>query len=395
MLVVSGLNIPLGGVNAQSGETNSLVSGNNAFALDLYGRLKSGPGNLFFSPFSISACMAMTYAGARNDTAAQMARTLHFNESQDRLHAQFGDWQSQLNAAQQKHEIELKLANGLWGQEGHPFLPEFLGIARRFYGARLNQVDFGVGPESIRQAINGWVANETQGRIDGLIPSGMLSRETRLVLVNAIYFKGQWARPFNRRNTTQAPFFVTRADTVPSPLMTISAVFKYAAPEGLQLLELPYRGGGCSMVVLLPGETGGLDDIEHRLNEPQLDTWLAQGRPQKVNVFLPRFKLAGQFALASTLTGMGMPAAFSSAADFSGMDGKRDLHITAVVHRAFVEVNEEGTEAAAATGSAMALTSVRAGPVPTFRADHPFVFLIRDAHSGGILFLGRVDNPTK
>jgi serine protease inhibitor len=395
LLVVSSPYLPLAGVHAQTVETNSLVSGNNTFALDLYARLKSGPGNLFFSPFSISACMAMTYAGARNDTAQQMVRTLHFSESQEVLHSQFGVWQSQLKAAQQKQEIELKLANGLWGQQGHPFLPGFLGIARQTYGAKLNQVDFGASPESIRREINGWVADETQGRISGLIPPGMLNRETRLVLVNAIYFKGQWARPFNRNNTAQAPFFLAHADQVPAPFMTISAGFKYAAPEGLQLLELPYRGGGFSMVVLLPGETGGLEEIERRFNEPQLNSWLALARPQKVHVFLPKFKVAGQFGLAGTLAGMGMPAAFSSAADFSGMDGRRDLHISAVVHRAFVEVNEEGTEAAAATGAAIGLTAARAGPVPIFRADHPFIFLIRDAHSGGILLLGRVDDPTK
>ena len=387
--------IPLSRAGAQTVGTNSLVAGNTAFALDLYARLDSTPGNLFFSPFSISACMAMTYAGARGDTAMQMAQTLHFSGDQNLLNSQFGELQNQLKAARQKSGIELDIANGLWGQQGHPFLPGFLEIARQDYGARLNQVDFRAHPESIREEINDWVAGKTQGKITGLIPSGMLNPSTRLVLVNAIYFKGLWSRQFNKTNTTMAPFLTAPGQSVPAPLMTMTASFNYAEPEGLQILELPYRGGGFSMVVLLPRETGGLKGIEDQLNGRQINSWLAQARPQKVNVFLPRFKLSGQFALAGTLAGMGMPAAFSSTADFSGMDGARDLHLSAVVHRAFVDANEEGTEAAAATGSVMAMTSLRPRPTPTFRADHPFVFLIRDTHSGEILFLGRLNDPTK
>ncbi len=381
---------------AQSTDLQPLVNGNTAFALDLYSQLKATDGNLFFSPYSISTALAMTYAGARGDTAQQMAHVLHFDADQNQLPVLFGKLQKQLNEAQKKQEIQLNVANGLWAQKGQPFLPAFLETARQQYEANLNQADFRTSADSARNEINDWVSQKTNGKITDLIPAGMLNPMTRLVLVNAIYFKGRWATQFNKSRTADAPFSVTGNRRVQTPLMNLTENYKYAEPEGLQLLELPYVGNDVSMVVLLPRETDGLKQLEASLTGPKLEDWLKQLHSQKVNVFLPRFKLTAQFTLANTLAAMGMPAPFSPRADFSGMDGARDLYISAVVHKAYVDVNEEGTEAAAATGVGVhALAMRRPEPIPVFRADHPFIFLIRDTHYGSILFLGRVVDPSR
>ncbi len=377
-------------------ETASLVAGNNAFALDLYSRLKDGNGNLFFSPYSISACLATTYAGARGDTEKQMAQVLHFDGGQEQVARSFGGLRQQLNAAQKKGEIQLNITNGLWGQEGHPFLPAFLKTARQQYDAKLIQLDFATAAESARQQINDWVSDKTKGKITGLIPPGLLNGMTRLVLVNAIYFKGNWTHQFKKLHTQPAPFFVAADHETQTPLMNLTDNFKYAETDAWQLLEMSYVGNDISMVVLLPREKDGLKNIETALTTADLGDWLGRLRPQKVQVSFPKFKMTQQFALADTLSAMGMPAPFSRQSDFSGMDGSHDLFISAVVHKAYVDVNEEGTEAAAATGVAIEARAVRRPePVPIFRADHPFIFLIRDTHSGSILFLGRMVEPGK
>jgi len=374
----------------------SLAGGNTAFALDLYARLKTVDGNLFLSPYSISTCLAMTFAGARGDTAAQMAQTLHFGTNQNQLAASFNELQEQLNQEQEKNGMELDFANGIWAQKDHVFLAAFLDVARQSYGANLRQIDFRTRSETARTEINDWVGHETKGKITDLIQPGVVNPATQLVLVNAIYFKGQWAREFDKQNTANAPFSVTSTQKLPVPLMNLTADFKYAEVGGLQLLELPYAGDGFAMVVLLPRDVDGLKNLENLLNKQTLDHWLTQARELNVAVLLPKFKLAAQFSLAKPLGEMGMTDAFSPGADFSGMDGERDLFISAVVHKAFVDVNEEGTEAAAATGVVMRMNAVRMPrPTPIFRADHPFLFLIRDLHSGSILFLGRVVDPTR
>jgi serpin B len=374
----------------------SLAGGNTAFALDLYARLKTVDGNLFLSPYSISTCLAMTFAGARGDTAAQMAQTLHFGTNQNQLAASFNELQEQLNQEQERNGMELDFANGIWAQKDHVFLAAFLDVARQSYGANLRQIDFRTRSETARTEINDWVGHETKGKITDLIQPGVVNPATQLVLVNAIYFKGQWAREFDKQNTANAPFSVTSTQKLPVPLMNLTADFKYAEVGGLQLLELPYAGDGFAMVVLLPRDVDGLKNLENLLNKQTLDHWLTQARELNVAVLLPKFKLAAQFSLAKPLGEMGMTDAFSPGADFSGMDGERDLFISAVVHKAFVDVNEEGTEAAAATGVVMRMNAVRMPrPTPIFRADHPFIFLIRDLHSGSILFLGRVVDPTR
>ena len=374
----------------------SLAGGNTAFALDLYARLKTVDGNLFLSPYSISTCLAMTFAGARGDTATQMAQTLHFGTNQNQLAASFNELQEQLNQEQEKNGMELDFANGIWAQKDHVFLAAFLDVARQSYGANLRQIDFRTRSETARTEIKDWVGHETKCKITDLIQPGVVNPATQLVLVNAIYFKGQWAREFDKQNTANAPFSVTSTQKLPVPLMNLTADFKYAEVGGLQLLELPYAGDGFAMVVLLPRDVDGLKNLENLLNKQTLDHWLTQARELNVAVLLPKFKLAAQFSLAKPLREMGMTDAFTPGADFSGMDGERDLFISAVVHKAFVDVNEEGTEAAAATGVVMRMNAVRMPrPTPIFRADHPFIFLIRDLHSGSILFLGRVVDPTR
>ncbi len=374
-------------------DTNSVVTGNTDFALDLYARLRTNDGNLFFSPHSISTCLAMVYAGARGDTEKQMARVMHFDADQAQFHSAFGALQDQLNAARKKKEFDFNLANGLWAQKNHPFLPAFLDLVKQRYEANVEQVDFGTGAEPARREINDWVSAKTRGKITDLLAPGVVNASTRLVLVNAIYFKGRWLHQFKPANTRVVPFNVTSNQSVQAQFMNLTASFKYALVDGVQVLELPYLGEDLSMVVLLPAEIDGLKKVEESLDGRQLRRWLSPQDEEKVNVFLPKFKVTDEFTLNGTLAAMGMSDLFSPRADLSGMDGAWDLYVSAVVHKAYVDVNEEGTEAAAATG-ALVSRSMFTQPA-IFRADHPFLFLIRDNHSGSILFMGRVVDPTK
>jgi serpin B len=374
----------------------NFAGGNTAFALDLYARLETTDGNLFFSPYSISTSLAMTYAGARGNTATQMAQTLHFTTNQIQLAVSFGRLQWQLNHEPAMPAVELNMANGLWAQPDHPFLPAYLNVAREQYGATVRQADFRTQAEAARLEINNWASDQTKGRISNLIQPGLLDAATRLVLVNAIYFKAHWASEFDRHKTIPSPFPITSTRKLEVPMMSLTANLKYAEVDGLQLLQLPYAGNDLAMVILLPGEIDGLKSMAAQLNEATLDRWLAQARQQEVAVFLPKFKLSAQFSLARILAAMGMTDACSPQADFSGMDGGRDLYLSAVIHKAFVDVNEEGTEAAAATGVMMrSMAVMRPRPTPVFRADHPFIFLIRDLSSSSILFLGRLVDPTR
>jgi serpin B len=367
----------------------------NAFAFDLYGRLRSAqPGNIFFSPQSISTALAMTYAGARGATAAEMAGTLHFSLPQDQLPAAYALLLAALNGPGGERHYQLSIANRLWGQRGTAFLEPFLTVTRKDYGAELGLVDFAKDADSARAEINGWVRKQTADKIDDLIPPGMLGADTRLVLANAIYFRGNWARQFEKSATQDQPFHASPDRTVVVPLMFGKLRVGYAAHAdgALKVVELPYEGDDLSMLVLLPDATDGLATLEARLTTDTVRGWTSDLARREVLVYLPRFSVESRFALAPTLGAMGMPLAFSDRADFSGMDGRRDLFVSAVVHKARVDVDEQGTEAAAATGVVMGLTAVREEP-PVFRADHPFVFAIRHNPTGAILFLGRVVDP--
>jgi serpin B len=324
-----------------------------------------------------------------------MGKVLHFGLPQDKLHPAFASLNRTWNAGGQKRGYRLSVANRLWGQEGFDFLPGFLAVTREQYGAELSHVDFTGQTEQARQRINTWVEEQTQDKIRDLIPSGALNSMSRLILTNAIYFKGDWTRPFGKPVTKDAPFHVSARRKLDLPLMYQEGHFPFWAGEGLKILDLAYGTGELSMLVLLPDKIEGLTDLEARLTTDNLRGWLAGLRRETVQVSIPRFKLASQFQLASVLSAMGMASAFTpNHADFSGMDGKRDLFLSAVIHKAFVDVNEEGTEAAAATGVAMkALSAMMPKPPAVFRADHPFAFLIRDSRTGSFLFLGRLVNP--
>jgi serpin B len=342
----------------------------------------------------------MTYAGARGDTERQIAQALHFDLDQARLHPVFAALEAGLpvgplrgTAGQERAGVVLRIANSLWPQAGYPLLDTFLALVKAHYGASITPLDYG-DSEAARRTINAWVEDRTEGKIVDLIQPGMLGAMTRLVLVNAIYFKGNWASQFDPDLTHDASFQVTPAQQVQVPMMTRQGSFRYAEHDGLQVIELPYAGDGLSMIILLPRQAVGLAGLEAELTVETLGRWTGGLRQQEVMVFLPRFRLESTFRLDSALMALGMADAFDMGkADFSGMDGQKGwLYIGSVIHKAFVDVNEEGTEAAAATAVIMRTLSV-APPLPIFRADRPFLFLIRDNGTGGILFLGRVVSP--
>jgi len=378
-------------------DLEGLASGNRAFALDLYQQLREEGGNLFYSPYSISLALAMTYAGARGETEAQMAQALHFTLPQERLHPAFNALSQTLESRSQ-HEGEdeeggltLSIANSLWGQAGFSFQTDFLDMLAENYGAGLREVDFAQS-EAARQAINDWVAEETREKIKDLIPQGALNELTRLVLANAIYFKAAWQYPFEEEMTSAGEFTLLDGGMVEVDMMHQSRMFAYASGDGYQAVELPYSGGSASMVVILP-DSSRLAAFEETLDGEMLEEILAGLYPVQVELAMPKFKVESTFNLSETLAALGMPDAFSmDRADFSGMTGKADLFISSVVHKAFVDVNEAGTEAAAATAVIMELKAMPSEMV-TLKVDRPFIFLIRDIETGTVLFMGRVLDP--
>lgn len=376
-------------------DTATLVKGGNAFAFQMYAQLRGeNKGNLFFSPYSVSTALAMTYGGARGDTADEMAKAMHFTLPQDRLHPAAGAQIDSFNGAGTKRPYRLAVANALWGQQQYPFEPKFVQLNKDAYGAGLNLLDFSRDPQACRETINHWVEDKTEHKITKLLPPSAITANTKLVLTNAIYFKGDWARKFIKDDTKDADFFVTADRKVRVPLMHQEGSFRMMGTGKYQALELPYAGKELSMLVLLPRKLDGLGELEKSLTPALLDeTVLKLTEQDEVQVRLPRFKMLFEADLVPPLKNLGMKKAFVPGADFSGISQASELRITGVFHKAFVEVNEEGTEAAAATAVAMADGGVE--QVPIFRADHPFLFLIRDNRSGAILFLGSVTSPAE
>ena len=381
---------------APAPDVTQLVAGNSAFAFDLYQTLRlSESGNLFYSPYSISSALAMTFAGARADTETQMAHALHYTLSQAALHPAFNALDLSLNtaAAADQPSFTLRAVNSLWAQQDYKFLPAFLDVLGKNYGAGLRLVDYKDSGhrEQARQAINGWVKTATASKIPELIGPGLLDENTRLVLANAIYFKGDWLTPFEP-DSPEAPFTRLDGSSVTARLMFRHAQTAYAAGADYQAVELPYQGRGASLVVLLP-PADQFGAFEQSLTSDKVAGIMAALQPADVELYLPRFKYDTSLPLADTLKALGMPLAFDGAqADFSGATGQRDLFISNVIHKAYVAVDEKGTEAAAAT----AVIMVGAGapvdqPKPVVvKADHPFIFFIRDQQTGSILFVGRV-----
>ncbi|XP_078686716.1 leukocyte elastase inhibitor-like isoform X7 [Branchiostoma floridae x Branchiostoma belcheri] len=369
-----------------------LSAANTEFALSLYRQLCGDSGNVFFSPYSISVALAMTSLGARGSTEAAMKGTLCYKDmSNDVLHSTFSTLHQQLYASD---KYTLQTANRLYGEQTYSFLQDFLNATRKNYGAELASVDFKGAAEQVRGTINKWVEEQTKDKIKDLIPAGAVDAMTRLVLVNAIYFKGNWDKQFKAEMTQDMDFNINNNEKVKVPMMKMEEKFNYGEfqDQKFRVLELPYVEKELSMLIFLPDEVEGIRNLESALTATTLQTVSSQMYSTKVNLMLPRFKLEQDFSLGETLKKMGMGEAFSDGADFSGMSAAADLFISEVVHKAFVEVNEEGTEAAAATGVMMMTRCMPRPPTPFF-ADHPFIFLIRDNRSSSVLFFGKMQKP--
>lgn len=370
-----------------------VANANNKFAFDLYSELdKSEDENIFYSPYSISAALAMTYEGAKEQTADEMKSVFHFPEKSI-LRPNFAAIYNNINKGAE--DYELRTGNALWVQQDYPFLEDYTSRVEKYYSGKAANLDFVKETEKSRQTINSFIGEQTNNKIKDLIPTGFLNSMTRLVLTNAIYFKGIWEWEFDKSDTREEDFKVTPDNIVKTQMMNMDpdkARFNYADTGDLQILELPYKGDEISMLVLLPTEN--LDAIEPTLTAEKLDEYKSQMEETKLDsISLPKFEFDTKYFMKETLGALGMPTAFSEGADFSGMTGKRDLFISFVIHQAYIKVDEQGTEAAAATAVGMELTAVM--PRNVFRADHPFIFVIQEKETGNILFLGRVVDPTK
>jgi len=373
-----------------------VVRGNTQFALELYRELagQGGGENLFLSPYSVSVALAMTYAGARGETERQMAETLHFSP-QDKLHSSFGWLAGGLGRACEvsggaKQAFRFHVVNNLWAQEGYGLLQRFREILRGSYGAAPTLVDFVGDPEGVRCLINDAIAKQTEGRIPDLIPPGLIDKMVRLVLTNAVYFKANWIYPFEKDLTAEGPFRLVDGSAVAVPMMRLPDAVRlsYFRGSGYLAVELPYVGGRFVMLIIVPDE-GQFQAFESGLDAERVAEIIGSLETVEAKVTMPKFRVASSFLLGQTLSEMGMPNAFTNAADFSGIDGRKWLYIADVVHKAFVAVDELGTEAAAATAVVFRGKSISTAVV----VDRPFVHLIRDRQTGAVVFMGRVMNP--
>jgi len=383
-------------VLAMAGISVWAADNSDRFASALYAELAGGEsGNLFVSPYSIRAALAMVASGAAGATEKQLVETLGLPADRAARAQAVRASRKRLDEARARSGVTLDIANRVWSQKSFPLLPAFTSGLEDTFGAGMVEADFAAAPDKVRREINGWVEQQTRDRIRDLLPPGLLTRDARMVLVNAIYFYGLWSSPFPAAATKDEPFHLADGGQATVPLMFQRLKrAAYAELGDVQVCEIPYRGDELVMTVILP-KAGGLPALEARIKAEGLAPFLAALRREEVNVRLPRFKLESQFSLAETLAKLGIRDAFNAgAADFSGMTGGRDLYVSAVVHKAFVDVNEKGTEAAAATAVVMERTSIAVPREPRdFRADRPFIFALRDRTSGEILFLGRLARP--
>ena len=375
-----------------------LVSdGNNLFSIDMYKKLgEASSGNVFYSPYSIFSAMAMTYEGANGETYDEIKKVFHFPD-REKLRPNFARIYNEIN--REVRDYELRTGNALWVQKDFPLLEEYKTTVEKYYGGKAANLDFVNETEKSRETINKFIEEQTNGKIKDLISKGILDRYTRLVITNAIYFKGTWKWEFKKSDTRDEDFFITPKETVKVPMMYMKpekAEFNYTETEKLQILELPYKGDRISMIILLPKKESGytLKDVEKELSYENLKKWLMKMQKTKLDaIYIPKFTFKTKYFLKDALTKMGMKTSFSGNADFSKITGKKDLFISNVIHQAFIDVNEKGTEAAAATAIVMKLKALK--PTYIFRADHPFIFIIHDKETGSILFMGRLVNPAE
>ncbi|HLG25052.1 MAG TPA: serpin family protein [Candidatus Nanoarchaeia archaeon] len=380
---------------ATSEGINNVVNANNQFAFDLYSEFKdkNQNKNIFFSPYSISLALTMTYEGAKGQTAEEMESVLHIPKEAGLRRPNFAKIYNDINKKDKKYK--LSTANALWAQKEYKFLEDYTGTVEKYYGGKVTNLDFVKESEKSSEIINSWIEEQTNGKIKDLIPPGVLNADTKLVLTNAIYFKGTWVKQFDKKDTQNEDFTISPGQTAKVPMMRLAggdSKFSYAETDEIQILEMPYDGEDLSMLVILPKENN-LGKTEASVNLKKLSEWKGMLKEQRVDIFIPRFKFETKYFMVETLKDLGIHSAFSGA-DFSGIDGTKSLFISDVIHQAFVEVNEEGTEAAAATAVVAQTTSV--GPrIPVFRADRPFIFIIQQKDTGNILFLGKVNNPNE
>ncbi|MCK5476129.1 MAG: serpin family protein [Candidatus Pacebacteria bacterium] len=381
-----------------SQEFDTVIGANNQFAFDLYSEYKEEKGNIFFSPYSISTALIMTYEGAMGKTAEEIQAVLRIPKDDKIRRLESAKIYNQIN--KNNDDYKLSTANALWAQKDYVFLKEYINNIEKYYGGKTINLNFITETETSRLIINDWIEDRTNDKIKDLIPMGALDSRTRLVLTNAIYFKGTWVLQFDKKDTKDESFKTDLGQTIKVPMMKLigdNAKFNYAEVDKTQILELPYEGEDLSMLLVLPKEDN-FKRLERLISAEKLFDWRGALKKQRVDVYIPKFKFETKYFMAETLKEMGISDAFVfGSANFSRMDGTRNLYISDVIHQAFVEVNEEGTEAAAATAVIMTWGSVggEKAITPVFRADHPFIFVIQQKETGNILFIGRVSNPNK
>jgi serpin B len=397
LLVSVGLLVALGIVtggqekaktDAAKADVKKLVEGNNEFALDLYRQLSKQPGNLIFSPYSVSSALALAHAGAKTETAVQMAKTLHFNLDEKRLHPAFAQLIEQMHRNNKYHK--LVVANALWGQKGLQFRADFLDLMQEFYDAGFKEVDFAANPEAARETINRWIEEQTDNKIRNLLPA--LTKDNRLILTNAVYFKGSWVRPFHANATSDDDFWLSAKQKISVPMMRHDLPTSYFENETLKALKLSF--GMSEAVFVVPKKIDGLPQLEKQMSGKTVQQW--GFTPCEVKVKLPRFQVTSSFGLTGPLVALGMPLPFSAQADFSGISDQEKLTLNSVLHKAYIKVNEEGSEAAAATGVVVVKNFSNGGsplPIREFYVDRSFIFMIRENSTGTILFIGRVVDP--
>jgi len=371
-----------------------VVNANNQFAFDLYSKLsESEGGNVFYSPYSIFSALAMTYEGAKGQTAEEMKSVFHFPEN-NVLRSNYAAIHNNIN--QERISYELRSGNALWGLKDYPFLEDYINRIGTYFGGNLTNLDFLKEPEKSRQIINNYIEELTNNKIKEIIPAGFINALTRLIITNAIYFNGSWEWKFEEYRTNDKNFTITPGNVVQTPMMHMNpgnTKFKYANLTDLQILELPYKGDKISMLILLPREN--LSVIEPSLTAEKLIGYKnLMGETSLEDIYLPKFEFDSIYFMNDALISLGMPTAFGGNADFSGMTNADKLSISDVIHQGYIRVDEEGTEAAAATTVYMQVIGPIPPPKPIFNADHPFIFLIQERETGNILFLGKVTDPT-
>ena len=377
----------------------NVIDANNQFALDLYSKYRSQEGNIFFSPFSISTAFAMTYEGASGQTAEEMKQVLHLPDDNKKMRSDFVEIYTELNKEHKPYN--LTTANALWAQKDYPFEEDYFRIIEKYYDGKATNLDFKSDTEKSRKTINDWVEDKTEGGIKDIIPLGILKPSTRLVLTNTIYFKANWSSQFDIEATREQDFKLDSGKNVKVDMMHMTESFKYGETRNHQILEMPYKGNDLSMLVILPKEShlsreGSLNELEDSFSVENLDDWKNDMNWELVQVSLPKFKFETKYFMKSDLEEMGMSTAFKyPEADFTKMSSTDELYIDKVIHQTFIDVNEAGTEAAAATVVMMGEMGMGISRPKTFTADHPFIFIIQKRDTGAILFMGRVSDPSE